>query len=789
MSIVEKIKLHYPLPIAKLHEEMRLETVPLLRIYKLINLFEGTVQYMVLVGMSYYRHQQMSDADIEQLRGGLNRPSLGHWVKLLRGLSRCLRPSDPHFLTADPMHDYKDEPIGAAVAILREVLGMETLKKVNLHHFLDTMVEFRNKKRGHGELPTPEAEKIRQPLEAALNQWLDELSPLYDRHLLYLAEIHMVQRQPVCTGTHLNTGTSPDAYESEGVADLFDKRVYHYQPGTNTYISLWPFMVYDPDSQVLYTYHELTDQGAPHLRRIYNVRGTNEWLTIDADKSVVLGGEATTQIKPSLESDRPNVLRGEPSVESNVQSAEAQDHSDAAAPFPASDPLRVPNRGTQATSETVKTSQDHKVPTSTSSNPIGNIRSEQSSEERERLQKRRNGLKPIWDELQERIDDLWKESVNEPRVEEKSRLKAQITKLEKDRDQIDSELRSIEVQLEKLEPVPQREIQKLKHQSEVRQSGVGLSTVAEMLQNRHQQIQAVIARSGDKFEHAHKQIDIMQDYKNIHDALHELEFKCFKSIAQQLPHFPQKVNFSELNFYLLTLSQIRKRIQDIVSRAALPQSENPLLSRLEDAEQTLTQALKNRNRELFDKAVRGVAHILKYDLSRINQRLSNAAASLSLPNLIDSMEQVRSYLVNYEDNPSETNAIEQGIQSLRNLDNSLSTKTREHSEWQEINDELRLAESDLQSAIDQWPHLKERLHVLCGKSMDTLVLPIREVCNELDQALHANETKRKLKELFRSLNGFVGLRFQEIDTYLKDFYDDVRVLDEPLTSIVRQIMR
>ena len=52
MSISEKIRLHYPLPIAKLYEAMRLENESRQRVRRMVDLFEGTVQYVSLLGLA-----------------------------------------------------------------------------------------------------------------------------------------------------------------------------------------------------------------------------------------------------------------------------------------------------------------------------------------------------------------------------------------------------------------------------------------------------------------------------------------------------------------------------------------------------------------------------------------------------------------------------------------------------------------------------------------------------------------------------------------------------------------
>jgi hypothetical protein len=67
MGIPENIRFHYPYPIAKLYEGMCLETEPRQRIRKLVDLFERTTQYLVLVGLASYQQQGLSDPKAEEL--------------------------------------------------------------------------------------------------------------------------------------------------------------------------------------------------------------------------------------------------------------------------------------------------------------------------------------------------------------------------------------------------------------------------------------------------------------------------------------------------------------------------------------------------------------------------------------------------------------------------------------------------------------------------------------------------------------------------------------------------
>jgi hypothetical protein len=298
MDAKANIKLRYPLPIAKLYEAMDLEGEPRQRVRKLIDLFERTCQYLVLVGLASYQRQGLADPQVEQLRPGLVRPSLGHWVGLLKALSRCLRPNDPNFLTIDPQHNYKDEPIGIATKAVAEALGSSSPKNVLLHNFLDTVVEFRNKKIGHGDLSLAEAEHLKQQLEAAIIQWLGELPTLFERHLLYVHEVKWQNQRFIYIGTRLNTGISRESFQLEGQAGLDDKAVYLHLPASNDLLPLWPFMVYQPHTDVLYAYSELSNQNEPVLRCPYHAPGAAALLPVSVDKALIVGSGSAKELEP-----------------------------------------------------------------------------------------------------------------------------------------------------------------------------------------------------------------------------------------------------------------------------------------------------------------------------------------------------------------------------------------------------------------------------------------------------------------------------------------------------------
>ncbi len=299
MNTVEKIRLHYPLPIAKLYESMRLENQVQLRVRKMIDLFEGTVQHLSLVGLGLCLHTGTLNNKVKAARLDLGKPSLGHWLTLLKTITDALNTQTPTFLSTNLRYIYRDEPIADAVQTLSQCTGLKPPKKVGLIHFLDAVVQFRNKKIGHGSLARAEARQVSQPLEAALNQWLENIPTLYDRRLLHIARVEWQTPAFVYTGTNLNAGTSLDPFRLEGDKAVDNDCVYLHLPASGELISLYPFFVYDNDTYILYTYSELSNKQQPILKCPYEAPGAVPTRTLNLDKSVILSSGQPAAVKPS----------------------------------------------------------------------------------------------------------------------------------------------------------------------------------------------------------------------------------------------------------------------------------------------------------------------------------------------------------------------------------------------------------------------------------------------------------------------------------------------------------
>lgn len=291
MSIVNQIRQSYPLPIAKQYEAMYLETEPRQRISRLIELFEGITHYLVLAGLANYIYYQLEDPKVSDARSELERPSLGSWINLLTLLDQTLRANDKCPLLANPRQRHRNNAIFEAVQAICPIIGTPMPKRVKIGYYLQTMVQFRNKKIGHGKLYTREAKELIGPLEAAINQWLAETVFLQQQQLIYVERIEWAGKHFVYYGTSLNHGTSLFPHSQERMDQATPDQVYLKPSDGDTMVPLYPFFLFDNDTCLLYLYNKLSEKRTLILECPYDAPLVEATWDLNYDESIVTGVE------------------------------------------------------------------------------------------------------------------------------------------------------------------------------------------------------------------------------------------------------------------------------------------------------------------------------------------------------------------------------------------------------------------------------------------------------------------------------------------------------------------
>ena len=129
MGFEDTILRQFPYSLAKSYESVCLQEEPQLHVIKSMDLFEDIVRYLSLVGLAKYNHYGLKDPAVEKDRARLKRPSLGHWINLLRGVSKVLREIDPDCITIAYEMDCRKDPIEESAQALAEVAEIDRCRK------------------------------------------------------------------------------------------------------------------------------------------------------------------------------------------------------------------------------------------------------------------------------------------------------------------------------------------------------------------------------------------------------------------------------------------------------------------------------------------------------------------------------------------------------------------------------------------------------------------------------------------------------------------------------------
>ncbi|MBD2451490.1 hypothetical protein H6G76_31120 [Nostoc sp. FACHB-152] len=130
-----------------------------------------------------------------------------------------------------------------------------------------------------------------------------------------------------------------------------------------------------------------------------------------------------------------------------------------------------------------------------------------------------------------------------------------------------------------------------------------------------------------------------------------------------------------------------------------------------------------------------------------------------------------------------------GVEALASLEHSLTILVHSHNDWQELDLELRRIEANIEQDIFElelsWPDLKAMAESLYS-SIDEWALLFQQDSENLDSAI-ASKNPVKVKRYFRSYRRRAGDRFFRVDMDLKRLCGNLRIVGEPLVSVLRLI--
>lgn len=322
------------------------------------------------------------------------------------------------------------------------------------------------------------------------------------------------------------------------------------------------------------------------------------------------------------------------------------------------------------------------------------------------------------------------------------------------------------------------------------QVGEGLNALTDLVQRSTEVRQAVIGFRTD-FQAASEQIALLSDYKDLHDILHRLQFQCYNGVMQIAPRFPgDEMAVDTLTDSQLTLENIIAEVQEFGKRASAARQEIAWLQDLVDTRADLKAAIDAADAKALKKAIWRLNRLLATQPAKINGRLNTAARALRLPSLTQALTGILGNVQSLDFDANKKSQFEQGVNGLVGLSQTLTALIESHDAWQAVDVELRrieaLIEHDLTELEMSWPDLKAKAEALYKDSAEEWAAAIKKEAEGMDEAL-ASQNPAKVKRSFRSYRRRASDRFFRVDVDLKTLCGELRLVGQPLASVLRMI--
>lgn len=322
------------------------------------------------------------------------------------------------------------------------------------------------------------------------------------------------------------------------------------------------------------------------------------------------------------------------------------------------------------------------------------------------------------------------------------------------------------------------------------QAGASLALVGELLQ-RSQEARAAATAFQTDFLAAYQQLDLLADYKALHDLLHRLQFQCYNTLTQAVPRFPDdELAGQQLDDAKLTLESLAAEAKGVAGRGKVGAADTAWVADLETTQAEVSAGLEAADAKPLGKVLWRLNRVLNQHPARINGALIQAARGLRLPALVSALTALAGYLQQLQLAQEQVDQFAIGLDALGILDLELTRQVGQHDEWQLVDQNLRLIDTavdrnDLTELQLGWPDLKTKAGALYAGAEDWAA-GLRKDGAALDEALAA-DNPAKVKRAYRAYRRRASERFFRVDVDLRELCARLREVGAPLASVTRLI--
>jgi hypothetical protein len=314
----------------------------------------------------------------------------------------------------------------------------------------------------------------------------------------------------------------------------------------------------------------------------------------------------------------------------------------------------------------------------------------------------------------------------------------------------------------------------------------GLQALVELM--RQPEVHDTVVQYKVVFRDTRRQVEIVSNYKDLHDELHELQIQCYKRLIREMPGFPDDpLAVENLTDIELTLDSKIRNVREIIARADYLAAESAGVQSLEQGYAVLHDALERLDPELLKRAAQKLGRVMALQPSRINAKLTSAAGNLHLSDLVAAMRTICARVTKLRADEKKVQQFADGVNGLEALHTALSALITEHDLWQQVDNRLHLVERELDDALDSlgdsWKEICEIAAPLYVRRLEPWAEVFRSLDDKLREAMAQNNPSRT-KSNFRLCRGRASDRFYQVDVTLKRSCDNLRKIGEPLAAVL-----
>jgi hypothetical protein len=220
-------------------------------------------------------------------------------------------------------------------------------------------------------------------------------------------------------------------------------------------------------------------------------------------------------------------------------------------------------------------------------------------------------------------------------------------------------------------------------------AGRAFTSLNDLLENKA--VRDAVNAYGGTFEKASRQISVLHAYKKVHDLLYQVEFGCYNSLVMDARDFPDdehardkiSIHVDNLRRYVVDAEEIAKEALERRNRI------EKVRDQLKAAHTALHEAETLSKLTACNDALYLLRHLISGAQSSFNVLLNEVASELDMQSLAAVMDSLRMNLSAMELPPNVVDNLQLGFDDLAQLGTDLRQRTKEHDNWQQLDDALR----------------------------------------------------------------------------------------------------